>query len=102
MKIAVALLLSVSSLVACAHHEPAASPTTSTSAVTGTAEPVAATDPGTPTDSGCKAAAAPTGSKDLESCLAGCNGLSDSVPAGARCISAKSSCTVQCNATFKK
>lgn len=91
----VAFVLSSAALVACGGNSaPAAAPTTTSSSTDAA--------PSTSSDSGCKEGAAPATATDLDACLAGCEGLESTVPSGAKCLSAKASCTVQCNTKFKK
>ena len=58
--------------------------------------------PASPMEGKCKSGDAPAEAKDLNACLKGCQGLDDAVPVGSRCIPAKTSCSSQCNAKFKK
>lgn len=71
-------------------------PVTSTSA---TAEPT----PNAPSMPEGKCGAAPkTTATALDGCLADCEKLEDTVPAGAKCIPPRTSCKMQCNSQFKK
>ncbi|MDB4940524.1 MAG: hypothetical protein JWP97_58 [Labilithrix sp.] len=59
--------------------------------------------PATPADGGnCKSGNPRGDAKTIDTCLDSCKGLDDTVPPGSRCISAKTSCAMQCRTKFNK
>ncbi|MBS2015538.1 MAG: hypothetical protein JST00_21810 [Deltaproteobacteria bacterium] len=58
--------------------------------------------PASPIEGKCREGAPSAAATDLEKCMDSCKGMDDTVPLGSRCISAKASCTSQCNTKFKK
>lgn len=56
--------------------------------------------PASPIEGNCRAGTPNVAATDLDKCLDSCKGMDDTVPPGSRCISAKASCTSQCNTKF--
>lgn len=115
--------LALASLVACrsgtqSPADPSTTSTTSTTAPAGTggigqgADPmgmfpvqgssVTSGAPASPMEGGCREGSPRADARDLDACLDSCRGKDDTVPLGSRCISAKASCTSQCDQKFAK